>query len=256
MRIAHISDLHVTAAPGAPGLVRADATARARALMADLAAFPGLDLVVATGDMVNDAQPAEYAVLAEVLDRLPLPAVIVPGNHDDRAALRALVPDRDYAAPDRMDHVWQQGPARVIALDSLSPGEVGGRLRPAQLDWLAEMLARPFEGRTLIALHHPPCPAGMGRLDGALLLEGAARLRGLLDALPRPATLLCGHLHRPFSARFGRAQVFAAASTAFQFALALEAPEEPPVLPEPFSYDIHVLGGDGGHVVHRRFPTL
>lgn len=256
MRIAHISDLHIIATTQAPGILRADAVARARALMADLSAFPGLGLVVITGDTVNDARADEYAVLSEVLAELTVPWLILPGNHDDRAALRALVPDRPYADPEMLYHLWQQGHARVIALDTLWPGQVGGRLQGAQLEWLASQLAQPFEGQTLIALHHPPCAPAMGRLDGNILIEGADRLRTLLDRQPTPVTLLCGHMHRPFTAKFGRSVVHAATSTAFQFALALNAPDEPPTVAEPYHYAIHILGSDGSHVTHLRFPTL
>ncbi|ODT58566.1 MULTISPECIES: metallophosphoesterase [Paracoccus] len=255
MRLAHISDLHLTAGD-APGLVRADATARARALIRDLSALPGLDLVVITGDTVNDALPQEYAVLSDLLAGLSVPFVIVPGNHDDRALLRAVVPDRPYADPHLLHHVWQRGDVRVIALDSLAPAEVAGRLLDPQLDWLGEELARPFAGHTLVALHHPPCASGMGRLDGALLIQGAERLREILDAQDRPVTILCGHLHRPFTARFGRATVHAATSTAFQFVLALDAPDEPPTVTQPFHHALHLLQADGGHIVHQRFPDL
>ncbi len=77
--------------------------------MADLSGFPELDLVVITGDNVNDARPEEYAVLAGVLAELTVPYVILPGNHDDRGHLRALVHDRPYADPDLLYHVWQKG---------------------------------------------------------------------------------------------------------------------------------------------------
>lgn len=256
MRLAHISDLHVFAGDDAPGILCADAMARVRALMADLSAFPGLDLVVITGDTVNDARPEEYVVLRQVLAGLRVPFVMVPGNHDDRRQMRALVPDRDYADAERLYHVWQQGNVRVIALDTLSEGEVGGRLLPAQLGWLADVLAQPFAGHTLIALHHPPCAPRMGRLDGAILVEGQAELQALLDRQPRPVTLLCGHMHRPFEALFGRSVVCAATSTAFQFALALEAADEPPTVHAPYHCAVHLLGADGSHVIHRHFPDL
>lgn len=256
MRIAHISDLHIIATPEAPGILRADTVARAHALMADLSAFPGLDLVVITGDTVNDARAEEYAVLAEVLAGLAVPFLILPGNHDDRAALRALVPDRPYADGQMLYQRWQQDHLRVFGLDTLWPGQIGGRLQDAQLDWLAEALSHPFDGQTLIALHHPPCAPAMGRLDGNILIEGAERLRTVLDRQPTPVTLLCGHMHRPFTARFGRSAVHAATSTAFQFALRLEAPEEPPTVAEPYHYAIHILGEDGSHVTHHHFPAL
>ncbi|MFN3847035.1 MAG: metallophosphoesterase [Paracoccaceae bacterium] len=256
MRVAHISDLHIIATPEAPGILRPDTVARARALMSDLSSFPGLDLVVITGDTVNDARAEEYEVLAEVLAGLTLPFVIIPGNHDDRRHLRALVPDRAYGDAEMLYHVWRQDDLRVIALDTLSEGEIAGRLLGPQLDWLAVELDRCFAGQTLIALHHPPCASAMGRLDGNILIEGNDRLRDLLDCQAAPVTLLCGHMHRPFQALFGRALVSAATSTAFQFALNLNAPQEPPPVREPYHYAVHVLGADGAHVIHRRFPDL
>jgi hypothetical protein len=63
-------------------------------------------------------------------------------------------------------------------------------------------------------------------------------------------------MHRPFVAQFGRSLVSAAASTAFQFELALDVPFEPPTVSEPFSYNVHVLGADHSHVIHRRFVAL
>lgn len=256
MRIAHISDLHVIATADPPGILRADTVARARALMTDLSAFPGLDLVVITGDNVNDERAEEYAVLADVLKGLSVPFLILPGNHDDRAHLRAMMPDRPYPDDERVYHLWQSGDVQVIMLDTLAKGEIGGRLLAPQLDWLEETLAVPFDGHTLIALHHPPSSPEMGKLDGNVLIEGHTRLQALLDTLSRPATLLCGHMHRPFAAHFGRSFVSAATSTAFQFALDIGAPEEPPTVDEPYHYSVHVLGGDGEHSIHRRFPSL
>lgn len=255
VRIAHVSDLHILAAPPAQGIVRPDATARARALMADLSAFrPALDLVVITGDLANDARPEEYAMLAEVLAGLEVPHLLLPGNHDDRALLRATQGSQGWEEGPWLYRRWRKGGVRVLALDSLSPGEIGGRLAPGQLDRLAADLAEPFAGATVIALHHPPVAPRMGQLDGAILLEGGERLRALAAALPRPVTLLCGHMHRPFVAPWAGGIVSAATSTAFQFRLELDAPVEPPAEPEPYHYSVHVFDGAGGQVIHRRFP--
>ena len=176
MRIAHISDLHIFATSNAPGILHSDTVVRARALMADLSAFPGLDLVVITGDTVNDARAEEYAVLAHVLKGLTVPYLLLPGNHDDRAHLRSLVPDRPYGDPNLLYHVWQHSNVRVVALDTLAEGEIGGRLSSAQLHWLADVLAQPFDGHTLIALHHPPCAPAMVKAVRSQSQEAPKRL--------------------------------------------------------------------------------
>lgn len=257
MQIAHISDLHLVADAGPVGLLRKDAVLRAYALIRDLNEFtPALDLVVITGDTVNDAREDEYRVLSGLLEELRIPYLLVPGNHDDRHLLRSVAPHQPYAEPDFMYHRRDLGTLRILALDTLSPGEIGGRLLSGQLDWLAHELAQPFEGQTFIAMHHPPCKPRLGRLDGPTLMEGTAQLQTLLDAQPGPVTILCGHMHRPFTAFLGRSLISAATSTAFEFALRLDANEEPPTHDAPYHYVIHALDPQGGHAMHRRTPII
>jgi len=257
MQIAHISDLHIVAETGPVGLLREDAVPRANALIQDLNAFaPALDLVVITGDTVNDARAEEYDVLSDVLAQLDVPYLVVPGNHDDRQLLRGIAQHQAYTHSELLYHRRDIGGVRLLALDTLSPGEIGGRLLADQLDWLAQELAQPFQGHTLIAMHHPPCKPRLGRLDGATLIEGTAQLQALLDAQTAPVTILCGHMHRPFNAFLGRSLISAASSTAFEFALHLDAADEPPSHHAPYHYVIHALDDHGGHAMHRRTPAL
>lgn len=256
MRIAHISDLHLVATPPG-GLIRADAVARAQALLADIMAFrPAVDLVVITGDNVNDGRAEEYRLLADLLADLTIPFVILPGNHDERPLFRTTFPGLPYAAEDRLYYEHRQGHVRVLALDSHVPGAIHGALDAPQLDWLDQRLAEGFAGTTLVAIHHPPCTSHMGKIDGNILNIGADRLGAILGTQPRPVAVLCGHHHRPITALWQGSIIFAAPSTAFQFALSLEAPSEPDGIDEPFSYAIHLIDVDGAHVVHRRSPGL
>jgi 3',5'-cyclic AMP phosphodiesterase CpdA len=54
------------------------------------------DLVLITGDLVDEGQPEEYAAVRDVLGALPIPQLVIPGNHDDRACLRAAFADHGY----------------------------------------------------------------------------------------------------------------------------------------------------------------
>lgn len=261
MRIAHISDLHITVGETPQGLARADCVARARRLIADLnRADLALDFVVITGDNVNDARAEEYAVLRDVLGGLQIPFSIIPGNHDDRAALRGSFPGQPWADARFLYHEHRRGALRLLALDSLSEGRIGGTLDAGQLDWLQTQLAEPFAGLTMVALHHPPATTGMGGLDRNILTEGAAEFESLLARQEAPVVVLCGHMHRPFTLPRPYGLVSAAASTAFQFALDPDAVAEPGVAAEPYQYAIHVIGDliddRGRHAIHHRFPTL
>ena len=69
--LAHLSDLHFG---------RTD-TRVVEALLADLQHHRP-DLVVISGDITQRARTYQFAEARAFLDRLPCPAVIVPGNHD------------------------------------------------------------------------------------------------------------------------------------------------------------------------------
>ena len=69
--LAHVSDLHFG---------REDAVV-AEVLLDDLAeAEPAM--VAVSGDLTQRARPAEFESARAWLKRLPMPAVVVPGNHD------------------------------------------------------------------------------------------------------------------------------------------------------------------------------
>ena len=54
---------------------------------------PQPDLVLLTGDLVNEGRPEEYEHLRELLEPLRAPYHLVPGNHDLTDELRAAFPD-------------------------------------------------------------------------------------------------------------------------------------------------------------------
>jgi 3',5'-cyclic AMP phosphodiesterase CpdA len=147
MLLAQISDLHVTAA-GTRLMDRIDtADYLARAVAHLNALRPAPDFVVITGDLVDQGSPAEYENLRAILAGLALPWSVLPGNHDDRAALRGAF-DGTGRLPregEFLHYVVEELPVRLIALDTQVPGATGGDLCPARLDWLA---ARLDEART------------------------------------------------------------------------------------------------------------
>jgi len=85
MIIAQISDLHAQP-DGSLLFDKIDTnTALTRAVDHLNAMQPPPDLVLVTGDLVNDGTPEEYVEAARQLARLNAPVYPIPGNHDDRA---------------------------------------------------------------------------------------------------------------------------------------------------------------------------
>ena len=68
--------------------------------MAALVALdPQPDAVLLTGDLTDDGDPRSYARVRELLAPLAVPVHPIPGNHDDRDALREAFADHPGVVP-------------------------------------------------------------------------------------------------------------------------------------------------------------
>src|SRR5947207_13065082 len=94
MRIAHLSDLHLTRGP----LAVEPAAALAGAIARLLAVEPRPDCVVITGDLADTGHPDDYAALRAILRKCPVPVHLMPGNHDDPGAPIARFGDPPFLA--------------------------------------------------------------------------------------------------------------------------------------------------------------
>src|SRR6185436_10509013 len=69
-------------------------------LVAAIAHLHGLDrrpdLVIVSGDLVDEGQPDEYATAVSVLGTLAIPFIVMPGNHDHRDNFRAAFAAHAY----------------------------------------------------------------------------------------------------------------------------------------------------------------
>src|SRR5437870_881255 len=96
MLIAQISDTHIKP-EGVLAYGRVDTSAfLARAIDHILHLDPQADVVLATGDLVDGGTAAEYERLRHLLSPLPMPLYLIPGNHDDRDALRRAFAHHAY----------------------------------------------------------------------------------------------------------------------------------------------------------------
>lgn len=198
MRLLQLSDPHLLADPaglcrGRPSLalLRHALTEAHRQLTAE-----GLqpDRLLISGDLCQDESWGGYRRLAEVLMDSPFaalePPLLLPGNHDHALALRAALGREAVLAPALLN--W--GAWQLLLLDSHLPGQVGGRLGPRQLEWVAAQLPRS-QRPLLVAVHHPPVAIGDAGMDAIGLQDGEALLE-LLRGCGRWRGLLFGHIHQ------------------------------------------------------------
>jgi Icc protein len=177
---------------------------------------PKPDAVLVTGDLAEHASDAEYEQVRASLAPLNAPLYVLPGNHDDRGALR-----RHFAIPGSDDQAVQYsadiGPLRLIALDSMIPGQDSGALGPERLAWLDAALGAAPERATMIALHHVPLATGVPALDEVgLAAADRSALAEILGRHPQVQRVVAGHVHRPVTGVLGGRTVLAIPSTYMQ----------------------------------------
>ena len=199
----------------------------------------------------------EYERLRVLLDPLVMPVYLIPGNHDDRANLRAVFADHSYLPRDGafLHYVVEDYPLRLMALDTVVAGEMGGALCAARLAWIDAQLAAASPRPTFVFMHHPPFDTGLGWPEGA----GAAGLGGS-DAFgktvarhPEIERIVCGHLHRPIQAQWCGTMASTAAATGHQLALALGPGSTIGAVMEPPACSLHVWTRGRGIVSHTSY---
>ncbi|MGW2402356.1 metallophosphoesterase [Kitasatospora sp. NPDC001664] len=245
--IAHLSDTHLDGSPRA-----AD---RTRAVMAYLDALPyDLDAVLVSGDVADHGSPAEYREARELLStRHPL--LVLPGNHDERAAFRSVLlgegPAGADGAPLNRLHVAEE--FAVALCDSTRPGRDDGLLDEGTLEWLDGALGS-VRVPVLVAFHHPPVRLGIPYLDG-LRQFGAERLAAVADRHPHVAAFLCGHAHLSTVTTFAGRPLVVAPGVVSTARLPWEgrpAPEAHVHHELPPAAAFHVLDGEGRFATHVR----
>jgi 3',5'-cyclic AMP phosphodiesterase CpdA len=209
-----------------------------------LVAIGPVDAVLLTGDISDDGSAESYAVARAELDRLGLPLLVVPGNHDAREPLRQAFRDQPRM-PDRgqIDWVVDLDDTRVIGLDTLVEGQGGGRLQAKSLKFLRDALDSAGTRRIALALHHPPLRTGIRFMD-AIELENRADLATILSETASPVRIVAGHVHGVFLGRIGPHSVATAPSTCSAFSLDRREQAEVGFLTGPTGFAVLDTGPD------------
>jgi 3',5'-cyclic AMP phosphodiesterase CpdA len=252
MLIAQITDMHVKK----QGEMLSGALDSHASLAAALRRIGGLDpqpdLLVATGDLTADGAPAEYEALRDLLSDLALPYLLLPGNHDIRENLRAAFPDQPWEDGRFLLYAVDDWPLRIVALDSVVPGDHKGELCRGRCRWLDGKLAEAPDKPTVVLLHHPPFATGIGHMDRMGLVDAT----GLAEVVARHAQvirILCGHAHRPIQGMFAGVPTSVAPATSFQLQLKLDQSRGIQWTGEPPAFQLHKWLPGGGLVSHTAY---
>jgi len=211
------------------------------------------DLVLLTGDLVDEGHPDEYAVALEVLGELTIPYLVMPGNHDHRDNFRAAFANHSYLpAHGPLHYCVDDHPVRIVALDSCQPGFHHGHIDPAGLSWLQSTLEADRQKPTVVVVHHPPFVSGIPYLDEYRCVDSGP-LEALLSSFSNVEAVLCGDVHRPMVRRWAGTVVCACPSTTTEIALQLSPEAEPQSYMGPPACMLHLWDGVQGLVSHTSY---
>ncbi|MCK5772823.1 MAG: metallophosphoesterase [Thermoplasmata archaeon] len=181
MRMAHISDLHVTSR-----FFDEELASR----LVDTLNTGGYDLVVISGDLTMEGHVGEYENAKVFLDRIAPEKLIVPGNHDSF--------NRGYEIFEEMfgtrKPVFSGDGVRICGMDSSEPDLNEGKLGRHNYKLIRERLSG--DDMKFLVLHHHIIPVpGTGR-ENNILMDSGDVLKLCVDLDVN--FVLSGHRHLPW----------------------------------------------------------
>jgi 3',5'-cyclic AMP phosphodiesterase CpdA len=195
VKLIHITDPHLVT-PGEP-LYGTDPHERLEQCLDDvLANHADAAFCVITGDLAHLGQLAAYQGLARQLERLPMPAFPLLGNHDRRAPFHEAFPKALRDGSGFVQAVLRRPEGDFIFLDTLDEGVDGGKYCDARAAWLAARLEEAGDRPVFLFMHHPPFPIHIPCLDPISLAE-PDRFARIVEGRRNIRHLFYGHVHRP-----------------------------------------------------------
>jgi Icc protein len=171
----------------------------------------GPDLILATGDIAQDASEETYRLFADRLKVFDCGSAWIAGNHDDAQVLNCVASEMNAGSRHLVVGGWQ-----FVLLDSSVPGKVCGQLPGSELAFLEKTLADNPDLPALIALHHHPVDIGSQWMS-AIGLTNRDEFWRVVDRFPQVRTVLWGHIHQEYDEYRKGVRLLATPSTCIQF---------------------------------------
>ena len=210
-----------------------------------------VDMVIVTGDLTDFGTCEEYEIFRDIMADLLIPYQAIPGNHDNVTEMRKSFSDQHWmpkSGPINWTVNFDQ--MAIIGLDTNVNGKPYGQLAETTLDYLKEKLKNLNQKPVIVAVHHPPIFTGIKKMDDNNLRE-SKRLKTLLSGYQGELKLVCGHLHRNISKKFG--DVICQIAPGTSHAVSLDFRNNVPncLIKEPSAFLIHEIRS--GILTHNLF---
>lgn len=212
INIIHITDMHLFGDKD-QSLLGVNTYCTFDAVMEEIEACQmNYDLLVATGDFVQDGSDEAYAIFAERCSSLSIPCVWTPGNHDKYEKIDAIFGAR-YLWSEKfilLGNHWL-----LLLLNSTVVNQAHGYLSEEEWDKFTHAVSVYPDRFILIMLHHPPFESGSEWLDQHGL-KNKEELHLKISGYPNVKAIGCGHIHQPIEIQ-NETLFFSTPSTCVQF---------------------------------------
>ena len=160
------------------------------------------DLVVISGDLTQRAKPEQFRQARRFVDRIPVPTLVVPGNHDVpmyRVWERVFAPFGAYRAhfSRELEPVYSDPEMLVVGINTAHNWTIkNGRITARRLLEVGELLAAAPAGlfKVVVPHHQLIPPPGFGSRQ---VLANARRAMAAFSAAGVDL-VLSGHLHQAY----------------------------------------------------------
>lgn len=184
MRIAHISDSHITLG----GEFQKEIFHQ---IVREINSEP-FDLVVHTGDITDTGLREAYEYSQKMIDYIRKPMIIIPGNHDSRNVGYELF--EEYFGD--LNGVYKGENYILIYVDSSISDRNEGRVGSSKFEWLKNQLIKySSEKLKIVAVHHHLVPIPKAGTERNVLFNAG----DLMDLFQKYDVdlVLSGHRHYP-----------------------------------------------------------
>jgi len=174
-----------------------------------------IDLILATGDIAQDASIAAYEKFLEAIIPLNTLCRWIPGNHDVATVMQYVAKDSDLCNKTIQLQNWY-----IVMLDTSIVGQVHGRLAESEIEFLQEKLefvkASEAIDHCMICLHHNPVPSS-GQWMKDIGLQNNERFFKIAASCSKVNSVVYGHIHQSLDFEHLGIRCFCTPSTCIQF---------------------------------------
>ncbi|PTQ89998.1 3',5'-cyclic-AMP phosphodiesterase [Agitococcus lubricus] len=172
-----------------------------------------IDVILATGDIAQDASEQAYTRFQQHLAQFNTPNYWLQGNHDiTQPILNILGNNKSHLSP----CVIQYEHWCIIMLNSSVEYEVPGKFKPEELEFLKQALEQSKDYHVMVCLHHHPVPMGCKWLD-TQVVRNANDFWQVIDQFSHIKAIVWGHVHQESDRMRQNVRLLSAPSTCVQF---------------------------------------